>query len=666
MNDEQYMFVFDSNEERIAHEEGDAYTEPYVSLIRGTDQVHYNSEGVEVTYLIPQGVWNGPGLYPFWAGTTTTDYPFNRILVDGKDFYDIEDLNPKTGVFFNTPGVHTIRFFLTDKTFFGNTNGRGFFENVPLMILGIKFPNTLTEIGDNLLASVENYIEHLVIPEGVTTIGNHAFPVCLKLKSLSLPSTLVSIGDAAFLAMGHENESPLNIVLPNSVTTIGTDCFQSAKIGSIILSSSLERIPERAFMDCVHLTRIVIPSSVVDIFDRAFYGDTLLSTVELFEGELDYIGIKSFFGCPINRLVIPEGVTSLGSNFITSHELETLVIPDSVTEIDGNSSSPLFREENEIIIHNLKIGSGFPFTYGYTLGIHQVGTVEYSGNTIPDYFISNNFGSVDEIKLTGSPTTIGDSAFMGFYGEYLDLPRSITTLGRGAFRECPNLKKLTIPPLVTELPPALCMENYSLEEVILPRNLVSIGDSVFTDCIFTEITLPSALTSIGVEVFPYTLKTINIPANINLQYVGTGSLTEIRWYSTLVGEVYIGKVLIKPVLDLQGRYVVKEGTTKICDKTFQNSTSLVRVTLPSTLVEIGEHAFAGCRNLSIIVSNAVEAPLAEYMAFGDGREGYAGAAGSVTPGTNKLYVPIDATGYDQDEWSVLINESKGGFQIING
>ena len=170
MNDEQYMFVFDSDEERIAHEEGDSYTEPYVSLIRGTDQVHYNSEGVEVTYLIPQNVWNGPGLYPFWAGTTTTDYPFNRILVDGKDFYDIEDLNPKTGVFFNTPGVHTIRFFLTDKTFFGNTNGRGFFENVPLMILGVKFPNTLTEIGDNLLAGSGQYIEHLVIPEGVTTM----------------------------------------------------------------------------------------------------------------------------------------------------------------------------------------------------------------------------------------------------------------------------------------------------------------------------------------------------------------------------------------------------------------------------------------------------------------------------------------------------------------
>ena len=103
MNDEQYMFVFDSDEERIAHEEGDTYTEPYVSLIRGTDQVHYNSEGVEVTYLIPQNVWNGPGLYPFWAGTTTTDYPFNRILVDGKDFYDIEDLNPKTGVFLIPP-----------------------------------------------------------------------------------------------------------------------------------------------------------------------------------------------------------------------------------------------------------------------------------------------------------------------------------------------------------------------------------------------------------------------------------------------------------------------------------------------------------------------------------------------------------------------------------
>lgn len=43
-----------------------------------------------------------------------------------------------------------------------------------------------------------NTIETLVIPEGVTKIGNESFNYCTNLRSISLPSTLKNVGDSAF------------------------------------------------------------------------------------------------------------------------------------------------------------------------------------------------------------------------------------------------------------------------------------------------------------------------------------------------------------------------------------------------------------------------------------------------------------------------------------
>ena len=87
-------------------------------------------------------------------------------------------------------------------------------------------------------------IINLVIPEGVTSIGNYAFTDCSSVTSVTLPSSLTSIGENAFTSC----EGLTSIALPGNLTSIGS----------------------RAFVSCERLTNITIPSSVTNIGKGAF------------------------------------------------------------------------------------------------------------------------------------------------------------------------------------------------------------------------------------------------------------------------------------------------------------------------------------------------------------------------------------------------------------
>ena len=219
--------------------------------------------------------------------------------------------------------------------------------------------------------------KHIVVTDGIVSIGNNAFEGCRSLQSIVLPDSVTAIGECGFV--GCESlqsivlsqslasiedwvfngcKSLQSIVLPNSVTTIGDNAFEGCKslqtivlpnslisigdiafarcesVQNIILPNSVTHIGDCAFSGCKSLQSIVLPELVTSIGDRAFAGCESLQTIVL-PKSLTSIGDETFFGCTsLQGIVIPDLVTSIGdSAFADCKSLQTIVVPDSVISI---------------------------------------------------------------------------------------------------------------------------------------------------------------------------------------------------------------------------------------------------------------------------------------------------------------------------------------------
>ena len=118
-------------------------------------------------------------------------------------------------------------------------------------------------------------IKKVVIEEGLTNIGDHAFWGFTSLTSIKIPNSVTSIGECAF----KRCFALKSITIPNSVTSIGWSAFSDCySLTSITIPNSVTSIESHAFWHCSRLTSVTIPNSVTSIGDLAFqYCNSLTS-----------------------------------------------------------------------------------------------------------------------------------------------------------------------------------------------------------------------------------------------------------------------------------------------------------------------------------------------------------------------------------------------------
>lgn len=129
----------------------------------------------------------------------------------------------------------------------------------------------------------------------VKVIANSAFEDCEKLRSISIPDSVIHIGESAFFGC----ESLTSIKIPDSVIYIGAFAFSVCMgLTSIVIpdTDNIRYIRQGTFLNCENLKSIIIPDGVRVIRQEAFRGCESLTSV-LLPSSIKSIGLGAFGFC---------------------------------------------------------------------------------------------------------------------------------------------------------------------------------------------------------------------------------------------------------------------------------------------------------------------------------------------------------------------------------
>lgn len=179
----------------------------------------------------------------------------------------------------------------------------------------------LTGLTDKGKAALEANKE-LTIPAGTTKIAEGVFSG-LKLTKVTLPDSVTEVADRAF----YDNQ--IEGLTTPGLKTIGEGAFQKNKL-TAFESSTVETIGEGALSDNA-LKSVKIKSAPVTVIPANAFRDNQLDTVEL-PDTVTEIGASAFANNQLKGVTLPVKLTKVGQEAFTGNQIEKVKIPATVTE----------------------------------------------------------------------------------------------------------------------------------------------------------------------------------------------------------------------------------------------------------------------------------------------------------------------------------------------
>ena len=205
---------------------------------------------------------------------------------------------------------------------------------------------------------------------------------------------------------------------------------------------------------------------------------------------------------------------------------------------------------------------------------------------------------------------IDNNALTGCHNlEEVIMPQGVRSIGHRAFCNCSRLEYVTLPEGLQSIGDECFSGCSKLTAVTLPRSLSEIGEKAFASTGLRRIALPAGLAELGKRAFEKTdITELLLPAATRVNGDDFGSMPKLvdigvengsRHYSTEDGVLYDAsgeRLLVMPAAR-SGRFAVPDGVTDIAANAFANC-GLSAITLPESLISIGNNAFIGCKQLT--------------------------------------------------------------------
>lgn len=521
-------------------------------------------------------------------------------------------------------------------------------------------------------------LETIHIPESVKEICGSAFYNCVKLKTVTGCEGLEKIGGYAFAGTPIES-----IPFCKGLKEIGSEAFTFTNINDVTLPEGLEKIGSYAF-ECVYdFSKLILPETVKEIGDNAFY-ECNIEELYLPDG-LEKLGKNAFYGTNISSLEIPSALTEIPNYaFANCNNLVVINIPSNIKRVGVRafgSQMSLFapasitiadgveeicsRAFNGKNVDELTIPESVKIMDLSALRGININTLNFNAaNAVFRMTMSDEVSilyntSVNTVNFGNKVKSVGENFGASSDVETVNFSDSIEHIGESAFYNCQKLKEFNLPPNLQTIGDKAFAGCSVPTEVVFPDTVISIGAEAFDCCKgLIEITLPENVETVGKWAF-YACDSateITIPENVRSfsQYAfslcRSVTTVNINAVSCTVVPETSEELPTSPFRYLESLKNINIGDTvkELPSYLFSSLNTIDVITLPDSVTDIGAGAFANssitalknCKNLESIEEYAFKNCVnLSSFAFADelmliGMEAFSGCTG-----LNNIYIP---------------------------